>query len=201
MRFSPALLLPALAAAAPVANVEASTGSGPFTLMSVRSASPVHLQQVNATGQAFFIGKPTATYCPSGVSGLDCSQFNKDTTVVGTSDVGKASGAYLADTVPGGQNLYVQKNGALGFTQAHSGAIPEGAYTTGFVYTAPTSSSQPWGHLTFTGHGATGLFACPAGTNVYQVFADVTGFKNKSKCLGFDAFAIPYNGTSAWQYT
>lgn len=34
--------------------------------------------------------------------------------------------------VPGGQQIYVNVNGALGFTQAHSASIPTGAYIGGF---------------------------------------------------------------------
>jgi hypothetical protein len=34
--------------------------------------------------------------------------------------------------VPGGQQIYVNVNGALGFTQAHSAAVPTGAYIGGF---------------------------------------------------------------------
>jgi hypothetical protein len=198
MQFSTALLaLPALAAAAPVAT----PANSPITLMSVRSASPIQYGQINASGQGFWIGKNTATYCPSGVSGLDCSTVNNSTTVVETGAVNTASGASLYDEVPGGQQLYVAKNGAVGYTIAHSAAIPSGAYTTGFVYTPP-ASGQPYGHLSFNAGGATGFLACPttASGYPYQIYADVKG-ANTTNCLGFDAFAIPYTGAPAWQYT
>lgn len=35
-----------------------------FGVIAARSASPVHLQSVNANGLALWIGKETATYCP-----------------------------------------------------------------------------------------------------------------------------------------
>ncbi|KAL9007377.1 MAG: hypothetical protein Q9180_009675, partial [Flavoplaca navasiana] len=35
-----------------------------FGAIAARSASPVHLQTINASGQSFWIGKETATYCP-----------------------------------------------------------------------------------------------------------------------------------------
>ena len=65
MHFTVALLssLPILAAAAPT-SFEARTPSPIFTLIAARSASPVHLQTVNANGRAFWIGKSTASYCP-----------------------------------------------------------------------------------------------------------------------------------------
>lgn len=202
MHLAVAFLLPALALAAPIADLEPRRSSGFFSLMSVRSASPIHFATINASGRAFWIGKPTSTYCPSGISGLDCSKINNNVTALATGDVGKASGAGMDTIVPGGQQVYVETNGALGYTQAHSGSIPTGAYTTGFVYTPPTNSQQHWGHLSFTGHGANGLIACPtAKAGVYQIFANVSGLKNKDKCLGFDAFALPYSGSAAWQYT
>lgn len=39
-----------------------------FSIIAARSASPVHLQSVVANGRGFWIGKETATYCPSQVS-------------------------------------------------------------------------------------------------------------------------------------
>lgn len=39
-----------------------------FSIIAAHSGSPVHLQSVNANGQAFWIGKATATYCPPQVS-------------------------------------------------------------------------------------------------------------------------------------
>ena len=65
MYFAAALLsyLPVLAAAAP-AYFEARTPSPILTLIAARSASPIHFQPVNANGRAFWLGKPSASYCP-----------------------------------------------------------------------------------------------------------------------------------------
>ena len=167
--------------------------------MSVRSASPIHYGTVAASGFRFYINRPTATYCPGGV--VPCEGFQNDTTVVVLGEANKQTGGGMYTTVPGGQQLYVTKDGQLGYTQAHSAAIPEGAYTTGFTYTPP-SGEQSWGYFSFTNGGANGLVACPTAdnANVYQVFANVTG-KDTSKCLGFNAFALTYSGKTAWQYT
>ncbi len=35
-----------------------------FGAIAARSTSPIHLQAINASGQSFWIGKETATYCP-----------------------------------------------------------------------------------------------------------------------------------------
>ena len=113
--------------------------------------------------------------------------------------------------VPGGQILYVKSTGAVGFTQAHSGAIPPGSTTAGFTYTPAAPGSQ-FGQWSFSGLGANGFMACPptAAEGRYQVFANLrnatvpTG--NVGDCLGFDPAAIAApatNGTAApaaWQY-
>ena len=55
-----AAALPLLAAAAPAPVAS----SGPIGLLATHSASPIHLQIVNAAGQNFWIGKDTSSYCP-----------------------------------------------------------------------------------------------------------------------------------------
>jgi hypothetical protein len=42
--------------------------TGPFIVVALRSASPIHLQPVNAAGEKFWIGVPTASFCPSSVN-------------------------------------------------------------------------------------------------------------------------------------
>jgi hypothetical protein len=47
--------------------------------------------------------------------------------------------------VPGGQQIYVATNGALGFTEAHSSLVPPGAYIGGFFnLTIVSDCSAPW---------------------------------------------------------
>lgn len=101
--------------------------------------------------------------------------------------------------VPGGQQLYVQKNGALAYTIPHSGAVPEGSYTSGFGYLENPHEGEvsTW---SFTGAGgATGLLACKTKDGEYQVFANVKGFQ-QTGCLGFDAAATKVKGPGAWEY-
>ena len=109
--------------------------------------------------------------------------------------------------VPGGQIVYVTATGRLGFTQAHSSAVPTGAATYPFNLTP----EPQFGHFSFTGLGATGFLACPtkAGTAPWQIFANVKGLNDAdvpggavNKCLGFSALAPNYtaSGPAAWQY-
>ena len=38
--------------------------TAPYTVISARSGSPIHLQPLNAAGQSFYLGGSAATYCP-----------------------------------------------------------------------------------------------------------------------------------------
>ena len=197
MYFSAALLaaLPLVLAAPLVAR---QSTSNKFTMIAARSASPVHLRPIDFFEEGWYIGEPTQTFCPSPT--VDCSGFNNNTSVMLVAEAGKPTTAAPDVVVPGGQTMYVAANGAVMYTIAHSGAIPVGAFTTGFVYTPPTAG-QSFGDVSFNAGGATGFIACPVDgkPDVYQVFADVTG-KNTTGCLGFDALATPYTGSPAWQY-
>lgn len=62
--FIASLALPLLAAAAP--TTQATTDANPpFSVMAVRSGSPIHYSQLNAAGQKFWLGGSTSSYCPS----------------------------------------------------------------------------------------------------------------------------------------
>ena len=106
--------------------------------------------------------------------------------------------------VPGGQLMYVEPGGAVGYTQAHSAFIPPGSDTTGFTLTRAGRDHARW---SFEGFGARGFMGCPsADRSFYQVFAAMenatvpTG--NVHDCLKFRAIATAFTGGfAAWQYT
>ncbi|MCJ1426358.1 hypothetical protein MMC29_004261 [Sticta canariensis] len=202
---SAALLLASissLASASPVKSRQA-TDSSFFTITAARSGSPIHQQSVHASGRAFWIGKPTETYCPPQVDAEAACPPGTETVLA----LGE-SAASLDVAVPGGQQIYVEPTGALGFTQAHSVNYPPGSTFEGFTLTP----GSPFGSLGFSGLGATGFLACPAdgsGAGPYKVFADVEGLKDGNTpggsvqaCIGFDALAVEYtgSGSAAWQY-
>lgn len=202
-----------------------------FSIIAARSGSPVHLQPVNANGQAFWIDKPTATYCPPQVSSCPPG----DVTVVDFFDgslsmvcrysirlhllvlsIKDPSELLIFSaqdvSVPGGQLAYVTPTGVFAFTQAHSASIPPGSVQDGFTLSRAPVNGQ-LASLGFSKLGATGFLACPAGhdsTAPFQVFADVSALKDSdvpggsvSACIGFDALAVEYkgSGSAAWQYT
>ncbi|KAJ5648721.1 hypothetical protein N7490_005093 [Penicillium lividum] len=183
------IALPLLASAAPVATTAANPE---FGVMSVRSGSPIHYLQMNASGQKFYLGGTTSSYCPS-IQGLVCPPGNQTVFAPG--------GNAMSVEVPGGQQVYVDPTGALSFTQAHSASIPAGSAVGDMVY----ESGDPWSHYSFNGWGAQGLMACPTTDNRWQVFAAIQNATVPSgsvdDCLGFDAFALTYTGDiPAWQY-
>lgn len=104
--------------------------------------------------------------------------------------------------VPGGQQLYVETSGAMGFTQAHSAAIPPGALVGFFEYVAGEDHSS----YIFTGWDATGFMACPDTPEKenFQVFANISNATaptgNRDDCIDFDA-RVTGLPSAAWQYT
>lgn len=82
----------------------------PFTIIAFRSASPIHYGIINASGRALWIGKETGTYCPSNGP---CSSVTTNTTAF----FPNASAMYAM--VPGGQQVYVESNGAFGYTRKY----------------------------------------------------------------------------------
>lgn len=113
----------------------------------------------------------------------------------------------MAVEVPGGQQVYVDpKDGAIGYTQAHSASMPEGAITRGFIYTPPKGDAS-FGELTFKKRG---LLACSTKGNStegpYKIYANLRAIDfDDDACLGFSGLAVtgPKKGTKvgAWQYT
>ncbi|OQE34802.1 hypothetical protein PENCOP_c015G07731 [Penicillium coprophilum] len=203
MKFSAILALAPLVAAIP-GSKEPKSSDAAFSVISARSASPVHLLPLNAAGTYFWLGGHAQTYSP--IPGIpDTNQ-----TVI-------ANSHFLDVEVPGGQAIYIDNKGALRFTSPHSAYEPAGSSDGPFVYT-PGSS---FGHWSYNGQGASGFMACPTSNNTatyrrsrrgaaaapkWQVFA---ALKNATvptgktgDCLGFDALAVAVNTTTpvAWEY-
>jgi len=105
----------------------------------------------------------------------------------------------MAVVVPGGQQVYVAADGALGFTGPHSAYIPAGAATTPFKFT-PAAAGQAVGELEFNGNG---FEACPVAnaTSVYQVYAVAVEGNTQTGCTGFDFATVAVTGENAWEYT
>ncbi|RHZ56587.1 IgE-binding protein [Aspergillus thermomutatus] len=173
--------------------------NGPFQVMSIRSGSPIQYLGMTASGNSFWLGGETTTYCPDVVKQQGgCPDGTQTVLYTNALDV----------SVPGGQQIYVDPSGAVKFTTAHSAYMPPGSAVGGFSYT----SGEPIGHWSFNGLGATGFMACPTQGDApapYQVFAAMSNATvptgNVADCLGFDAAAVAWTApegqtSAAWQY-
>ncbi|KAK4629305.1 Ecp32-1 [Fulvia fulva] len=188
--FAPA----ALAAATPGAAPQSGT-SKPlrFSGMSIRPASPIDSGSINANGGEFWIGKPTKTNCPKDTPAVAdaCKHANNKQTIF---DYLNAQPTLSLDVgVPGGQQVYVNKDtGRLRFTTAHSAHQDGTPEAKGFsiVHDAKFQfEKKDW-------------IACPEGPKgTYSVYAAAYKKADK-KCLGFTWNVIKLDDKvpSAWQY-
>ncbi|WPH00602.1 Hypothetical protein R9X50_00343200 [Acrodontium crateriforme] len=162
-----------------------------FGLMAARSASPIHFQSIQANGQALWIGKPSAHYCPPEVQTQgDCPNTTDTNFSAGQGEL------IMGVAVPGGQGVYVDAvSGAIGYNKAHSSSIPQGAITDGW---SKTNTNNGYDILSWRD----GLLACPAdGENgPYQIFAYLPTASYPPNCLGFDAIATNETEPAAWEY-
>ncbi|KAI0405952.1 hypothetical protein F4802DRAFT_613900 [Xylaria palmicola] len=146
---------------------------------------------IHASGLKFYMNRNTSTYCPDGVSGLDCSQYAGTGTTLAIGEGSTTMG--LEVTVPGGQqgkhprfrttppppfrhpwrqHVYVAPDGALSYTQAHSASMPAGSETTGFS----RERSESFGAPVYLYSAGRGWYLCPVTEGeprerTYQVFA------------------------------
>jgi hypothetical protein len=158
-------------------------GSNYFGVIAARSASPIHLLPLTARNGKFYLGAGAPTsYCPPGLPAGACPSGDNTVFSGGDGLLG------LGVVVPGGQQVYVAKNGELSYTVPHSAAIPEGAVVDQFSKTAPGSNNL--GTLDFE----TGFVACPVGGDGqgYQVYGQNQGFEASSDCLGFSALTCEF---------
>ncbi|PKX95949.1 putative IgE-binding protein [Aspergillus novofumigatus IBT 16806] len=151
-----------------------SNSTSKFSVMSARSASPVHLLPLNAAHGTFWLGESPSTFCPESVEKVGGCPPGTTTRF--------ASESALDVAVPGGQRIYVDPRGALRFTTAHSGYIPPAPPPGASGFVACPKSNGTATH--------------------WQVYASVANVTGSAECLGFDALAVPSNDTraAAWEY-
>jgi hypothetical protein len=99
------IFCPVAVLSAAIARETQLAPSGPFAAGAWKipqgTDPPFFGTAINASGGKFYINRATSTYCPAGVSGLDCSAFSGSgtTLIIGESSVTMS----LEVTVPGGQ--------------------------------------------------------------------------------------------------
>ncbi|QPG95080.1 hypothetical protein C2857_007595 [Epichloe festucae Fl1] len=201
MKLTLAAVIPLL----PLSFVEASptyhaANTSAVAITAALPGSPVHNRPLEASGNKFWIGKPTSTYCP--LNAEECPK-GKDTTIwVGN----ELTTCGMNVVVPGGQQVYVAPDGSLSYTQAHSAFVPPGSTRDGFCLLP----ERPDG-LRELAISSRQFFACPEAkdSGVWQIFAraddqDVRGQsaaqgQSTAHCLKFTALASPAKDP-VWQY-
>ncbi|KAF4831949.1 putative secreted protein [Colletotrichum tropicale] len=134
-----------------------------YTLTAYSPASrAIHGKPVNASGRRFIVGLDAPmSYCPD-VARDSCPPGNI-TTVDGL-----LTGMMVM--VPGGQNIYVDPEGFVGFTQAHSASVPanstmmKGFHRTTAKPSSPCDAERPTDLLDFCdpkNAASKGVYACP----------------------------------------
>ncbi|KAK4548812.1 hypothetical protein LTR36_008585 [Oleoguttula mirabilis] len=182
--------------AAALIGLIASTHAQYISLTAVRSDSPIHLQTIEAAGQRLSVGGDAATYCPSDMQTRGfCPNTTDDTNFLGG-----YGGLALGAEVPGGQSVYIDPVcGAVMYTQAHSGFIPNGSIIGGWA----RQEGKSFGLLTWEGEGTLaghiGLLACMTERDTYEVYADI-GVTPPGDCIGFDVITANQTEAAAWQY-
>ncbi|KAK0713965.1 hypothetical protein B0T26DRAFT_622668, partial [Lasiosphaeria miniovina] len=148
---------------------------------------------IQANGGRFWIGKPPSAYCPPDVAGLDCSVYPGASTVFS----GGNDTVFLNVAVPGGQQVYIAPDGAMGYTPPHSAFMPDGSVVSGWWREISVAGGAP----TIVGNGQSSMMACPAAgqDGVYQVFFGVSRAQLTS-CVSFQMRTYTASGVVAWEY-
>ncbi|KAL5328475.1 hypothetical protein ACEPPN_001974 [Leptodophora sp. 'Broadleaf-Isolate-01'] len=188
--------LAGLAAAAPTHPTPAPSPNI-FSVTINRSGSPIQFAGVSAKGYSFNVNNGTGTFCPSGVT--DCSTVGNTTVFAYNPNSQTLS---MDAVVPGSQRAFVRKDGSLGFTVPHSGAILEGASTGPFQFT-PQETDGTVGKLLFATRG---FNACKtgekgfSGQDAYQLYALAVGSEAQLEKACVDVGFATATWTSAVPY-
>ncbi|RYC61580.1 hypothetical protein CHU98_g4635 [Xylaria longipes] len=174
---------------------------------------------INASGGKFYINRNTSTYCPDGVSGLNCSAFSgTGTTLVTGSSTTTMS---LDVTVPGGQQgkylnrfisaetlgsassltpptVYIAPDGSLSYTQAHSASMPANSIVVGFS----RQQSEAFGAPVYLYSADQYWYLCPVTEGeprerTYQIFAST---KVPKGCYVTQIRTYTPDAGKVWQY-
>ncbi|KAF2157554.1 hypothetical protein K461DRAFT_273751 [Myriangium duriaei CBS 260.36] len=148
-------------------------------------------------------GEAPTTSCPSNVK--NCPPGNT-TAILYSRDQ-----AALDAEVPGGQYIFVDKDGFLAYTAPHAGIIPKHSTATGFHISGP-NGTDPRGRFHFKGNTTKGtaedFVACPGadGGAPYNIMVKYENFFKKygheHKCVDIEVALTRYtsNQPAAWQY-
>lgn len=144
---------------------------------------------MTACGLAWHVGGTTCSYCPVPVvDPARCPAGN-------VTALSAASNA-MDVTVAGGQRFFLTARWTMGYTQAHSAMVPDGATTAGFRAFAD-------GGFFNLLDGAWGWAACGTGTRRVLHVRNSTNGAELRGCVGLNLRVEDFEGDEqgAWQYS
>lgn len=208
MKLSSVIALGAAAAAAPTARetIDPALQNLNYTILALRSASPVHFLSMTAHAGRFYLSNSnyTSSYCPPEAADNQGCPPGNQTVFKGSCALSAKDPQYW--DVPE-QTLWNTDDGVIGYD--FSQVRPTNAYNCPW-YIGKSSNDAFNGTIEAT-YGADGFLACPtAESGVWQVLRSVTDksklappLGDSSKCLGVSLVAINYNATEygAWVYS
>ncbi|KAK3296333.1 carbohydrate binding-domain-containing protein [Chaetomium fimeti] len=167
----------------------------PFTLTVDNPALLIHGKPVTAAGRHWSLDGETSSYCPDQVG--DACPPGDETVIVSIG--GRVS---MSVMVPGGQQAYLDPFWNMGYTQAHSAAIPAGSISDGF------GAYEGGGFVNLNGNGW-GWAACPprasggGGPGWNLVARNETNAEKYNDChpINLKINSLPSGTFGAWQYT
>ncbi|CAK7272632.1 hypothetical protein SEPCBS119000_005228 [Sporothrix epigloea] len=148
---------------------------------------------VGACGQQWNAGNKTCSYCPKGAS---CPS-SPSTVMLAPSGSGPVA---MDASAPGGQSVYIDSTGAVGYTQAHSASAPANSTSSGLVV-------YEHGGLVDLNSAGYGWAACPSqvdgayGYTIYSVNKENGEKLSKCTPVNLRAKALPSGTVGAWQYS
>ncbi|KAL8747140.1 MAG: hypothetical protein Q9184_007645 [Pyrenodesmia sp. 2 TL-2023] len=186
--------------------------SQPFTIKAYNSESAIHLMNITASYNKFWVGNVTGNRCPPPAVTKDAPWAKSNECPAGNETALEVTGtgeAHLDVVVKGGQAIYLGPHAQLRFNNAGV-PLPADAIRMEFALSVnPIPPSPEVSAFIYSGVGkASGYLACPvAPEGPWQVFADLASIQNSwvpsgdvSDCIGFDALAMNYTSPTPAAY-
>lgn len=173
----------------------------PFSLTVSNPTVPqIDGRAVDACQQEWNVGYETCSYCPDTV-GASCPAGN--TTVLAAPDAAAGASQPGMDVmVPGGQVVYLAESGAVGYTQAHSASIPDGAVQGGLVaYSGGGFMNINAGSYGWVACPPTGLGGNDGGWVIYALSSANQDDLSICSPVNLKVNVLPAGTVGAWQYT
>ncbi|KAF2763923.1 hypothetical protein EJ03DRAFT_283100 [Teratosphaeria nubilosa] len=171
-----------------------ATAPSYFELVAVNYAYAFHLEKVQGTGDAIYIGGNSSHYCP-----LESEPDNPCPNTAQTDFLLSGGSLAMGAEVPGGQACYIDPDVfTLNYTTPHSGYMPTDAITTGWW----VRQDSPFFYEL---HYDLGIYACPtinATVLPWALFAvnQTVNASIPAECAALQLILRNATTADAWEY-